>query len=488
MGARITPVCSAIVERCASFGQTTRRRCVDLYGRVRRFDYRRLKPFQRRLVAGTLALLLLGGSLLVYRQATSLYTVEIGGDVIGVARSKRAVTALIDSLSAEMSNGATRRVWLDGDITYRRIHDRSLQPDDPEALKSKLSRYLPLMTEAWVVMVNENPVVGLATKEEATGIIEDIKNAYQQTLTAKGAEVMTIRLQQTVEVKKSACKVADLRAADDAKQILLRGTDRLVSTTVQRGDTFVAIAKRAGVSVDQLLKANPEVKPSALKPGQEINLVKSDPYVNLVSVERRTFTQVIPYSTVTTKDSNLWPWVRKVTQQGKSGQLQRTVEITRQDGKEVSSKNLETTVLSQPVTELAVVGTKQIPDRGTGSFVWPTLGTITSRFGYRHSGFHSGLDIGAPTGTSVLAADSGMVTAAGWSGNLGRRIVIDHGGGKMTTTYAHLSSILVKVGDTIDKGQLIGRVGNTGRSTGPHLHFEVRVNGKAINPLNYYPQ
>jgi murein DD-endopeptidase MepM/ murein hydrolase activator NlpD len=98
---------------------------------------------------------------------------------------------------------------------------------------------------------------------------------------------------------------------------------------------------------------------------------------------------------------------------------------------------------------------------------------------------HEGVDIGAKTGTEVLAADSGMVSFAGWNGNYGYLVKIDHGGGK-ETRYAHLSKMAVKTGDTVTKGKVIGYVGSTGRSTGPHLHFEVRINGTAKNPLGFY--
>lgn len=457
-------------------------------GGLRKIDLAKATPLQRRLAIGAAGLVVLAAACVLYLNQHSLYTVEVGGDVIGVARSKSAVVSMINDLSAELSQGWDRKVWLDGNVTYRRVSSRGLSPDDPEALKSKLNRYLPLMTNAYVIMVDGRSVVGLVDQAAAQGVIDKIKNTYQQSLTAKGAEVVTVKIEQQVTVKESACKVSDLRSAADAEQILLKGTDRIVTATVQRGESLWVIAQRANMSVDELIKANPDVKPSQIQPGQKINLVKADPYVTLYSVERRTYTESIPYSVQTKQDGSLWPWVRKVEQAGKSGQRQRTVEITRENGTEVDSKTIESTVLSQPITEIAVVGTKQIPDRGTGSFVWPTMGVITSRFGYRSHEYHTGLDIGAPIGTAVLAADSGTVVYAAYQGGLGRHIIVDHGGGHVTTTYGHLSVISVKVGDTVEKGQMIGRVGSTGRSTGPHLHFEVRVDGTAVNPLNYYPQ
>ena len=120
----------------------------------------------------------------------------------------------------------------------------------------------------------------------------------------------------------------------------------------------------------------------------------------------------------------------------------------------------------------------------SAGFTWPTSGQITSGFGPRWGRMHQGLDVAAPTGRPITAAKSGKVIVAGWSGGYGNLVVIDHGGG-LSTAYAHQSRIAVKVGDPVTQGGLIGYIGSTGHSTGPHLHFEVRVNGVARDPLPY---
>jgi len=118
------------------------------------------------------------------------------------------------------------------------------------------------------------------------------------------------------------------------------------------------------------------------------------------------------------------------------------------------------------------------------SFVKPVSGIVTSRFGSRWGSTHTGIDVGASTGTSIYAASSGTVLFSGWKGTLGKLIVVNHGNG-IQTYYAHCSSLLVSAGDTVTAGQQIAKVGNTGRSTGPHLHFEIRLNGSALNPQSY---
>lgn len=133
-----------------------------------------------------------------------------------------------------------------------------------------------------------------------------------------------------------------------------------------------------------------------------------------------------------------------------------------------------------------IVGTTSAP----GALAWPVSGTITSPFGYRRNPFgggmefHQGLDIAAPMGTTITSAASGTVISAGWYGGYGNYILIDHGGG-MATGYGHCSQIFVSVGQQVQKGQAIGAVGSTGASTGPHVHFEVRINGKPVDPAAY---
>ena len=118
------------------------------------------------------------------------------------------------------------------------------------------------------------------------------------------------------------------------------------------------------------------------------------------------------------------------------------------------------------------------------SLAKPVSGVLTSRYGYRWGRTHTGIDIGSPMGTSVKAAAAGTVTFAGWKGSLGNLVVVSHGNG-VQTYYGHCSKIVAKVGQSVSQGQVISKVGSTGRSTGPHLHFEVRVNGSSYNPLGY---
>ncbi len=168
------------------------------------------------------------------------------------------------------------------------------------------------------------------------------------------------------------------------------------------------------------------------------------------------------------------------------GRIQRERSLYEQVVEDLERTDRELVAMIRRLQEAQRPGT--IPSARFRDLLLPSRGRFTSGFGMRrHPIFgvrrmHSGVDIAAPRGSAVLAAASGIVAYSGWFGGYGKIVIIDHGGG-LSTLYAHLSSILTAAGQRVLKGQRIGRVGSTGYSTGPHLHFEVRVNGTPVNPL-----
>ena len=163
-------------------------------------------------------------------------------------------------------------------------------------------------------------------------------------------------------------------------------------------------------------------------------------------------------------------------QTGENGLIQVCEQIEIVDGQQTSSTVLSQETIKNAVPEIVEVGVKE-----GGDLIRP-LNTGYVSQGYSSS--HQAVDIAAPTGTAVHAAAGGTVTYASWYSTYGNCVIIDHGNGKQTL-YAHLSEIDVKVGQKVSQGSTIGLVGSTGNSTGPHLHFEVRVGGQKVNPFSY---
>lgn len=175
---------------------------------------------------------------------------------------------------------------------------------------------------------------------------------------------------------------------------------------------------------------------------------------------------------------------------------QRELTVLRNDRKVLEESLDELERISREMeAQIREMQNKNRVALGSGKFIWPlqSKGSISSYFGYRFHPilrkrkYHSGVDMAAPYGLSILAADSGVVVFAGWNNGYGKMVILDHGSG-FSTVYGHCSIIQVRKGQTVTKGQTIAQVGSTGLSTGPHLHFEVRIKGVPQNPLKYLSQ
>lgn len=231
----------------------------------------------------------------------------------------------------------------------------------------------------------------------------------------------------------------------------------------------------------------------ALSKSEDIQSAISNLDVKTVAVTNKSYT--VRYETVAKKDSSKVAGYHSVIVEGINGLGQTTEEVTYLNGEAISDPVITNTITRAPVDEVVLVGTKNVyvtsaPQNASSSgFKWPLgiLGVETSKYGaIRNNGtkVHLGVDIGVPEGTSVIAVKGGVVTEAKYDSNYGYYVVIDHGNG-LKTRYAHNKRNVVSVGQEVAAGQLVALSGNTGRSTGPHLHFEVILNGNRVNPGNY---
>lgn len=209
------------------------------------------------------------------------------------------------------------------------------------------------------------------------------------------------------------------------------------------------------------------------------------PRLDVTATRNVTYTEQIPYETITRENDERDQTYQATLQPGHEGEAVVTAEITTVDGQEHGRTILERTVLSQATNEIVEVGTKNV-GIGTGTLDYPlTSYTFTSAFKWRWGRLHSGVDLATPEGSPVYAADNGKVILAECSGDgYGNYIILDHGNG-MKTLYGHNSELLVSVGDVVAKGDRIALSGNTGNSTGPHVHFETIVDDEKVDPQIY---
>jgi len=245
----------------------------------------------------------------------------------------------------------------------------------------------------------------------------------------------------------------------------------IIEYSVQPGDTVSTIAEKFGVSIDTIRWENDLKSVKDIKPGQILRILpvtgvrhKVKPGDTIYSIAKKY--QVDPQTIVD------WPYNSFANDE--TFALAVGQDLIVPDG--VKPKEMPTT--PRPAYYAQVPGA----GAGTGQFVWPTSGRISQGFAW----YHKAIDIANKDAPDILAADGGTVVIAGWVAPTayGNHVVIDHGNG-FATLYAHMSQIYVSVGQKVARGQAIGKMGSTGRSTGVHLHFEIRQNGSTQNPLNF---
>jgi murein DD-endopeptidase MepM/ murein hydrolase activator NlpD len=249
---------------------------------------------------------------------------------------------------------------------------------------------------------------------------------------------------------------------------------------VQEGDTLSAIGRFYGLPYEELARFNRMENLNLLDVGQQIRIPLVRKWIRLKFGDTA---ESLAQEYKTTKEliHHLNPDLQKaeITYTGQLVAVPQKLKTSRS-----SALNEVRLARSDKKRGIRVATTRVIPIQRSYVFRWPIIGQITSNFGWRHGRIHKGVDIwnAAKSNAQIHASLDGVVVQAGYAGSYGNLIVIDHGGG-WVTYYAHLSRINVSKGESVTTGQVVGFMGETGRATGYHLHFEVHKNGKAINPL-----
>lgn len=441
-----------------------------------------------KVMSGSLAaLLLLGGGGYYLNSTTSAAYIIINGETVGIVENVQSGKELVQKVLEEEgeSVGGVAKTHDQVEYNRARINDEYAVVSEEE-LRKKLSFYI----EGVELTIADTPLFTLPNKEAADNLLQ----AYQE-IYAKADEtnqITSTSFEEEVGLQSVETLPEKVISLEQAMDKLKQGNVQKEEYVIQPNDSWWLIARKNNLKTIEVLAANPGTTlDTVIKPGEKISIEKVSPYLTVVFEGTQTDKEIVPFDVVTKTDASLASGQSKVTQSGNDGEKEIKYSYVKKNDKVISKTILDEKVVKEAVSQVVAKGPQRIQvasaSRGSGQasgLSVPIRGRINSYYGYRGGEFHTGIDYAGSTGDPYVAAGAGTVVSAGWNGNYGNSIVIDHGNG-IQTRYAHSSKLLVNAGQTVSKGQTIGLVGSTGRATGPHLHFEVIVNGDTVNPNNY---
>ncbi len=356
------------------------------------------------------------------------------------------------------------------------------------------------------VFLNDDVIGYTLAKNDVDKIIKQVNQTYapyyggEDTVDQMPAYALRLIKKSDISTKNELLENIKKSTGKMVKQtvICVDGNDMAGVLNLKEANKALEICKNNyieettdGCEIKSKIEIVEKYAPSMLLTSSEIAAKKlcSNDYfepIKILTYEIEEYESEIAFETEKVESNDVYEGNTKIYEPGENGIEVNVTRIEKINGRFESENVISSSVTKQAKNQVLLVGTKPRPEGvGTGSFMMPYGGNITSRYGQRGSRQHKGIDIVGPVGSKIYAADDGVVIYADYeSGGYGNIVKIDHQNG-YETFYAHCNTILVKNGETVKKGDVIATVGNTGRSTGAHLHFEIRENGTAQNPMQY---
>lgn len=417
--------------------------------------------------------------------STPLYYVYLDGEEVGTVDHPNRVHRYIqDEIAQHQDKQISPR--LKNDLEFKESASLTESPDTAktmEALKTKIK----LVADAKSLAIDRKIVGYVSDRQDVNAILNEIKGQYGP-VPAPGEDAeqsMVVEFKEDVEIKLTEVSPNKVITGEQLKTLIQEGVLERQIHTVEPGDCLSCIAAQYGITKKDILRLNPDIsEDTLLQLGQEINVTAAKPLLTVRTIEQVEEDVALKYELEVETTDEMYRGDSRVIQAGREGLKKVTYEIVKENGVETEKNVVREEVISEPVNQIILRGTKVKPDRGSGHFIWPANGgRISSPYGPRSGRMHRGIDIARPSNRTIKAADHGRVVSAGWNGGYGNCVVIDHGNG-YRTLYAHLSSISVSAGQVVEQGESIGVMGSTGHSTGVHLHFEIIQNGVHRNPMD----
>ncbi len=425
-------------------------------------------------------------SLVVSSLYTTSFAVTVNGEQLGVVADRSVVDETIEEVEQEGSTLLGYEFEVNDEVDYSFGVTRRTELTGTEEIDSYFYDQLDNLNEhmhQYEVLVDGQPVAVIKDDQVVDGVLEGIRQQYitENTTEATFLQKVTVR---------DVYGAGNLVTTNELRKILESDRYGEITYTVQAGDTLNRIAVNQGMTIEELLALNPGRKvDDTIWVGDVISVRESNPVLAVQTVEHQVSSRTIPVTVETREDATMYKGESRILSEGTEGEIRVESDVTLVNGVEQNRVVTAETTVREATPTIQAVGTKVKPTTAsTGRFTWPIRGRISSGFGGRRIfgsySYHEGIDIPCSYGATIKAADGGTVSYAGYKGSLGRLVIITHDNGTQTY-YGHNSSLLVRAGQKVAQGQAIAKAGSSGRATGVHCHFGVKVGGKFVNPLNY---
>ena len=455
----------------------------------------------------------------------TIYKVYLSGRNIGYIKSKTELEEYINEKEQEIKRKykvdtvyAPKDLDIIEEVTYNK------KISSLEQIYDKIKSESPFTINGYTITIKgveeikedgkyltEEKTINVLKKEVFEQAVDSMINVFigeskyeayvketQKEITNTGTLIENVYIQNDMTIKQNKISTDDKIFIDElelSKYLLFGTLEEQKKYKVKDGDTIEQVSYNNKLSVEEFLIANTEFNSSdnLLYPGQEVTLGVIRPAFKLIEEDHVVELEESKYKTEIVYDENLLVGVERVKQKGSNGKNRVTKKVKRSNGEVVSAVVISSEEVVPTKNKIIVRGKGTISVGSVGNWAWPTKipYVITSNYGWRWGSLHEGVDIsGTGHGSPIYAANDGVVTEAGYTSYNGYYVIINHNNGYYTN-YGHMAKLLVKKGAIVSIGQQIGTMGNTGFSTGTHLHFGLwkgypYVGGVAINPMSVY--
>ncbi len=416
--------------------------------------------------------------------------VEFKGSEIGVVENEAVFNSAITDISTRVEEATGLQYTVNVKPTYTLVMMNNPEYTSADDISNKIVESTPeLFSQGYGLFIDDELIAVNDDKSVLESAIDKYLLPYKS---AEGNDDAEISFVESVDIREGLYLVTKKKTAAQLERLLNTPIEEEVRYTIQSGDTIERIANNFETTVDELSALNEGIDDRYIYEGEEIIISSSSSLLKVSVTKTEIYEEKTEIPVIEIENDSIYKGTKKTISEGSSGTNRITASVSYIDGVEVSREILSEETVEEAVAKRIYVGTKEKPKTvATGNWIRPIKGgSITSRYGWRtiygSRDFHKGIDFAAPKGTEIYAVDGGTIVYMGTLGTYGKLVKVDHGNGYVSF-YAHCSAFAdLKVGDKVYQGQTIAYVGSTGRSTGNHVHLEIRYDNEPTNINDIY--